>query len=468
MILLLCLFSLFASQGKKIDFYIKYTVIVNNIPEKTQKVQIWIPYPKSDIYQKIHTIKIHAHYPTYILKEGKYGNEFVYLEIENPEYDYIDVSLDIFASRYERREKIDFKKVREPNENLLLRFKDYFINNRDETANYGKLRRIIRRILKDKKTYIGKVKALYNYVYNNMEYSKDIPGYGTGDIERACRIKAGNCIDFHSLFIALSNVSNIISREVAYIDIPLEKSKIPNYCEASYHCAVEVYLPGINKWFPLDISHAKKGKGSKEFYFGSLDNLRLRLGHGRNVKLPRSDIRLKRVQVKPFVLVNGKIHADIHAYVIANILSDTKRIYNEIINKGEKARIFKGKTIDGRDFFLKDYIGKKNILLNFFTTWCGRCQWESEGLEKVYFKYKDKFIFVRVNVMEEKEKIEEFLKKYKHSFPIIYDPKAEIAKLYGIKYVPANIIIGLDGKVKWVGGLLPKRDLKERVKEFLK
>ncbi|MCP2605164.1 hypothetical protein NLC29_03310, partial [Candidatus Aminicenantes bacterium AH-873-B07] len=83
MILLLCLFSLFASQGKKIDFYIKYTVIVNNIPEKTQKVQIWIPYPKSDIYQKIHTIKIHAHYPTYILKEGKYGNEFVYLEIEN-------------------------------------------------------------------------------------------------------------------------------------------------------------------------------------------------------------------------------------------------------------------------------------------------------------------------------------------------------------------------------------------------
>jgi len=465
MLNLLILLILNLGEAKHRDFHLQYTCIVNSIPKDAKKVRIWIPYPRSDLYQKILSIKVHSHYPTYILEEEEYGNSFLYLEIENPEYEYLDVSMDIVARRYERISNISTNDIKGPDGEVYARFENYFKNNYDETADYDKLKKITSKFAN--KGYMERVRAIYDYVYENMDYRKDIPGYGTGDVERACRVKSGNCIDFHSLFVALANVSGIISREVAYIDIPLENSSIPNYCHASYHCAVEVFLPGVDKWFPLDISHAKKGKGTKDFYFGSLDNLRLRLGHGRNILLPKSNIRIKRLLHEPVVYIDGKKHDDVDVYIVANTYEDATKIYGNVIHPGERAKLFKAEDIKGNLFDLEKYIGRKYILLNFFTTWCGRCIWESEGLNRVYLEFKDKFLFVRINVMEDREKISKFVEEHKIPFPVIPDEKTEITRLYGVKYVPANIIIGLDEKVKFVRGLLPERDLREIVKEVM-
>lgn len=459
--------SQFLKRGNSIDFHIQFTSIVNDIPTNSKKVQIWIPYPQSDYFQDILSIKIHSHYPTYILKDNDYGNEFLYMELNNPKEDYIDASLDILIRRYEIISKLDTSKIKEPDDKTLKDFENYLKLNYDQTANYDRLKEITQKILKGKKSYIERVKALYDYVYENMEYRKDIPGYGKGDVERACTVRAGNCIDFHSLFVALANVSNIISTEVANIDIPLETSKIPNYCSGSYHCNVEVYLPGLNLWLPLDISHAKKGKGTKEFYFGSLDNLRLKLGRGRNVLLPKSNKRIPRILTKPYVLIDGKEHSSVGVYIVANAYKEIKEIYAHIIHPGDKYIPFKSKDIKNNLINIENFIGKKYILINFFTTWCGRCQWESKALNKVYSEYKDKFIFLRVNLMEEKERILKFIEKYGAEFPIIPNEKGEISRLYGIKYVPANIIIGIDGKVKEVAGLLPEKDLREKLKRVL-
>jgi hypothetical protein len=58
----------------------------------------------------------------------------------------------------------------------------------------------------------------------------------------------------------------------------------PNYCSFGFHCSLEVLLPSYG-WMPLDIFHAKKGRGSKGFYFGSSDYYRLTIGEGRYVQL---------------------------------------------------------------------------------------------------------------------------------------------------------------------------------------
>jgi transglutaminase-like putative cysteine protease/peroxiredoxin len=464
---ILLLFFVGTLKPEHIDFQLQYTCIVTNIPKEARKVQIWIPYPRSDPFQKILSVKVHAHYPTYILEDAEYGNSFVYLEIDTPKYDYVDISMEILARRFERITYVKASDVEDPDSALLDSFSLYFKNNWDETADYNRLRRMAGQILKGKKTYFEKIRALYDYVYDHMEYSKEVPGYGKGDVERACRVMKGNCVDFHSFYVALANVSGIISREVAYIDIPLGKSNIPNYCHASYHCAVEVFLPGVNEWFPMDISHAKKGKGPKEFYFGSLDDLRLRLGHGRNIPLPRSNVRTKRLLHEPFVLIDGKKHDAVDVYVVANLYKDATKIYGNVIHPGDTARPFEAVDLDGETFSLKNYLGKKYILINFFTTWCGRCIWESEGLNRVYSEYRDKFIFVRINIMEEREKVEKFREEHRIPFPVIADEKTKISRLYGVNYVPANVIIGLDGKVKYVRGLLPERDLRELVKEVL-
>ncbi len=383
----------------------------------------------------------------------------------------MDVSLEILVRRFEIIGKFDFSKVKEPDEKLLKKFDKYFKLNHDKTANYGKLKKISLDLLKNKKSYIEKVRAIYDYVYDNMEYSKEIPGYGTGDVERACEVKAGNCIDFHSLFVALANVSGIISTEVANIDIPIEAVKpdepgFPNYCNASYHCNAEVFLPNLNIWLPLDISHAKK-KNKKYFYFGSLDNLRLKIGRRGNVLLPKSDIRIPRILTKPYVLIDGKEFENVDVYIIARSYEDIKRYYHEIVHPGDRYISFKAEDMNGNWINLDDYIGKKYILINFFTTWCGRYQWESEGLNKVYSQYKDKFIFLRV-MGEGKDKVKEFINKFGAPFPVLLDPKGEISLKYGIKYVPANIVIGLDGKVKEVTGLLPEKDLRQKIQKILK
>ena len=142
---------------------------------------------------------------------------------------------------------------------------------------------------------------------------------------------------------------------------------------------------------------------------------------------------------------------------------------SRIISVGEKADLFKLEdVITGEMIDMKDYMGKRVILLNFFTTWCGRCNWETKGMNKVYLEYKDKVYFFRINLMESRDKVKKFVEKYNIPFPVLLDPDGKVSRLYGVKYVPANIIIGKDGIVKFTGGLLTESDLRQRLIEVLK
>src|SRR6185295_4840564 len=56
-------------------------------------------------------------------------------------------------------------------------------------------------------TVMAKARALYDWVYDHMQYDKTVPGWGLGDIPYCLKIGKGNCTDFHSLFIALARTS---------------------------------------------------------------------------------------------------------------------------------------------------------------------------------------------------------------------------------------------------------------------
>lgn len=144
-----------------------------------------------------------------------------------------------------------------------------------------------------------------------------------------------------------------------------------------------------------------------------------------------------------------------------------KKERTNIISVGEKADPFSLEDINGNVVDLEKYLGSKFILLNFFTTWCGRCNWESKGINNVYSDYKGKVFFVRINLMEEKKKVVEFAKKYEIPFPVLVDEAGAVSKLYGVKYVPANIIVDQQGIVRFTGGLLSEDDLRQRLNEVL-
>lgn len=465
--LLLSLSLLTAAESAKVNFEIVYAATIKNIPESARRFRAWVPYPRSDDYQQIYSIRTASPFPTYIYDEPRFGNSFLYLEAENPNLSEIKIEMGILASRIEEIHTIDPRLVGELSEEERDRFEHYFVSNLSAAAR-KRIREIAQQEIDSSLSYFDKVKTIFDYVYDNMEYRKDIPGYGEGDVERACRVKSGNCIDFHSLFVALAQEAGIVATEVANIDLPFEEG-IPNYCSASYHCNVEVYLPNVG-WIPLDISHAKKGRGTKEFYFGSLDNLRLKLGRGRNIELvPRQDgKRLERLLHRPYVEIDGKVHPDVEVTVLASTYRGNSGYARRphLIAAGERAERFKWQDIHGNAINLDDFLGTKAVLINFFSTWCGRCLWETASLEKVHADFNDLAV-IRINLMEKKEKVARFVREFNIPYPVLPDERGELAKLYGIKYVPTNIVIDKNGIVQFSGGFLTEEDLRKHLRRVV-
>ena len=292
-----------ADRGEIKRLDIKYTAILKEIPQNAKTVEIWLPYPQSDRYQEVYNIKVDSPSPATVHYEPEYGNSFLYINVKNPKEKEIRVTMNYLADRYEAINKIEPNKVGELDGDIT-QYRLYLEENQYKAINKD-VKKIAQELMKDKKTYYEKVKTIYDYVYDTMEYDKTAPGFGTGDVGRACTVKKGNCIDFHSLFSAVATAAGIPAREVSNFDLPFGEVA-PNYCKVGFHCSVEVLLPNYG-WIPLDISHAKKGRGTKEFYFGSLDNFRLQIGHGRNVLLspPQKGQRLNLVSSEPYVEIDG-------------------------------------------------------------------------------------------------------------------------------------------------------------------
>jgi transglutaminase-like putative cysteine protease len=295
--------TVYAQRGEVKQLDIKYTAIIKDIPKDAKVIQIWLPYPRSDRYQEVLGIKIDSPHAASVHYDPEYGNSFLYIKISNPKEKEIRFTMYILADRYQAINNIEAEKVGELDENLS-QYEIYLKPNQYKVVNED-VKKIAHDLTKDKKTYYERVKAIYDYVYDNMKYDKSVPGFGKGDVVRACSVKAGNCIDFHSLFSAIATASGIPSREVSNFDLPFGEVA-PNYCKVGFHCSIEVYMPNYG-WIPLDISHAKKGVGSKEFYFGSLDNFRLQIGYGRDIQFspPQNGPRLNLVTSEPYVEIDG-------------------------------------------------------------------------------------------------------------------------------------------------------------------
>jgi peroxiredoxin len=101
---------------------------------------------------------------------------------------------------------------------------------------------------------------------------------------------------------------------------------------------------------------------------------------------------------------------------------------------------------DGKKISLKDFRGK-TIFLNFWATWCEPCREEMPAIEKLYQEYKNKnFTVLAINVKDRKQEALAFVKELKLTYPIAFDPNAEVASLYGAWGLPTTYLIGPKGE----------------------
>ena len=300
----LCLLILTLAQAsipksRSVEF--NYGVVLNNLPANASEVKIWLPYIPQMPYQEIEEIKLTPDGIAKITQDRSYHNKILYYQFESPQR---PISIDVHYKirRYEFSNNF-FHYI--PEKTMHKDLNKYLRANKLVTLS-PKIRQIAQEITKGEKTTMGKAKAIYDYVFENVSYDKNIPGWGNGDTERVCRLKAGNCTDFHSLFISLARASDIPAKFVIGASLPKDHEGELK----GYHCWAEFYDENIG-WVPIDISEAWKDKAKKDYYFGTLNEDRIEFTQGRDIILePAAHSEPLNYFVYPYIEINGQSFKD--------------------------------------------------------------------------------------------------------------------------------------------------------------
>jgi thiol-disulfide isomerase/thioredoxin len=98
-----------------------------------------------------------------------------------------------------------------------------------------------------------------------------------------------------------------------------------------------------------------------------------------------------------------------------------------------------------------DQLKGQVVMINFWASWCGPCREEMPVLEKLYAKYKPMgFTMIGVNVEPDSKLAAEWLKATPVTFPILFDTKSEVSKLYQVSSMPSTVIVDRKGNQRWM------------------
>jgi len=134
---------------------------------------------------------------------------------------------------------------------------------------------------------------------------------------------------------------------------------------------------------------------------------------------------------------------------------------------GAAAPVFTQNDINGQPVSLKDRKGKY-LLVEFWASWCGPCRAENPNLLQQYTQYKDKgFDILGVSLDDDKTKWAKAIEMDGMPWTQVSDLKGwnnEIGRLYGVRAVPASILLNPEGKI--IGINLRGESLNKKLEEL--
>ncbi|MDD5772805.1 MAG: TlpA disulfide reductase family protein [bacterium] len=135
-------------------------------------------------------------------------------------------------------------------------------------------------------------------------------------------------------------------------------------------------------------------------------------------------------------------------YALCSMLFSSCGPKPQFMAVGDEAPGFSILDMNGNKVSLKSLLNGKEVVLNFWASWCPECRAEVSRLKEFSEKYKDKIEIVGINLEESKETVQSFIESNGIKYKILLDSNGKTAKLYMVRGVPTNILINKDGLIK--------------------
>jgi len=108
------------------------------------------------------------------------------------------------------------------------------------------------------------------------------------------------------------------------------------------------------------------------------------------------------------------------------------------------------KSLSGENLKLSELRGEV-VMINFWASWCGPCRQEMPLLDQLYKRYKPMgFTILGVNVEEDSQAAKKLLKDLPVSFPILFDNRNQVSRLYKVSAMPSTFLVDRDGKLRFM------------------
>ena len=129
------------------------------------------------------------------------------------------------------------------------------------------------------------------------------------------------------------------------------------------------------------------------------------------------------------------------------------RYATSLVKAGTKAPDFKMKTPQGKTIQLSKFAKGKTVVLDFWASWCPDCRKDAPEVVRLYNKYRQYGIeFIGVSMDTDVEAWKKAIEKFGITYPQVSELKkfkeTDIAKAYGVNWIPSMVVIGPDGQVK--------------------
>jgi thiol-disulfide isomerase/thioredoxin len=108
------------------------------------------------------------------------------------------------------------------------------------------------------------------------------------------------------------------------------------------------------------------------------------------------------------------------------------------------------KSNSGQNLKLSEMRGQV-VMINFWASWCAPCRQEMPLLDGLHQRYEPLgFTVLGVNVEEDSSKADSLLKQIPVTFPILYDNRNSVSKLYDVKAMPTTVLVDRNGNMRFL------------------